>query len=402
MLSSKISKYIRHTAEDDELTKYNNIFDDEVKNFDLEQELNSLNKGNTNLLDKMNCEDSVKNIIFNHLDKSDVILEYELKDISTRIFLNNNIDVVNNIYLEISLNSLTFDELYITDKNKLFNITVILSYSEYSATINILETNLLSSLFMMISRGLNIKSSNNIIHIPLLDFNITKLAIHDAKSKIILNGLLSTNATNIKIDINNDLVIDSRFNFKILVKGQIFNISDCYKYGLCDISCLFLMSRSCVSKYNNKIHVKNASTQDLKAIIFYFEPISEYVEYPRISSINFYYKDKNMYYDSSELLEMTMFDITCMVLPLSKDFDSWDNINKCLSDPYNYFTNDAFEYERERNNYNILTTLNIDIEYEADPENFILHYNLIASNILSKTDGKYSITNMNILLGKIN
>lgn len=379
MLSNKISEYTKYNYDDDDITTYNRNFDNEFVKFleDSEQKMDlySYEKNDSQILHEISFRDSLMNLIVNggkwNLKESEVNLKYDnLYTKSAIINLRGSMDAIENIYLEITLpENETFDDLEIDEKYKLFNISISIQVD----TNTIIEISLLTSLFMTISRGLNIKSNNNILQIPILDFNLQKLTRcnsdwYDA------NGFIVYVHKEIYLYIHNDLADNPKFKFNFFIKGKLFDSPKRRHFAERLIYTPIFTSISGIS--NDNIYVE---TYNPKMIILYFEPKTEYVEYPRISYINLKYNDTNKNYSCSDLLEMTIFDITLYILPLSHDFSNWTNIHKALKDPYNNLSTD----EQKSNLY-------LNIEYELISQTFLLHYEcfslytLIAKTQISK------------------
>ncbi len=297
-----------------------------------------------------------------------------------RMSLRNH-DVITSAYLEIELpEQQTFDDLELTEKYSLFNITFSLIV-EGNLIVN---SSVLANLFMMICQELTIKSNANIIQIPILDFATIKTCYdRSVKNKLDDDELglfrIASKHHCMVMCVNLDDVLISDAKFKLKIKGKMLNDEKKTFLDEYPIQSLFIIARHSVETNIDSFNVFYYG--GAKAIILHFQPKCDYVEYPKIKSITVINDQNSTYFDSSELLEMELFDIIFFVLPLSKDFASWKNINRLLTNPQKYFSSDMMYSPDDTDKITLL------IEYEFKPNDFTLFVNALIPNIFLQIDG---------------
>ena len=108
----------------------------------------------------------------------------QLKTIRKSIEIIRYGDVINTIYLEITLQEgYEFNNLSLQEKFALFNINLELTIGGTQ----IWKNTLLSNLFNMICTNINIKSDSNKIQIPIFDFSMMK-TLYIKENNIKLNN----------------------------------------------------------------------------------------------------------------------------------------------------------------------------------------------------------------------
>lgn len=408
-----INKYTRDKEQDD-LEKYyeDNLCDAKF----IENNLNYFEsqEDNTKLLIKSG---GLENFVYDPTMNSQNII-YDLESKQTQeIMILRNYDVLSKIYLEAEFDEFqTFNDLSLVDKYDLLNTKISL----YIGNNLIHESNILAGIFCLISSGLNLKNDSNKIQFPIIDFTMMKtmksfsdesifykidfhnlrnlkevtdlllddlnkknfdsdnnknLGLRDDEKGLFLVGL-NYSAVKIQINFLNDNVFKN-IKFKLIAQGKFLSSEKRNDVAFCAHENLFLCSQFKIANDIYTLQDKECGNF-IKAIILYFIPTNtDYVEYPRIKFIRIrcnWTFDKQLLnenetmYCAEDLLEMDIFDINFLVLPLSKDFSSWKNINNALTEPQKYMSNDMFCV------YNNFT---VEIEYENKPDDFILHYNLL-------------------------
>lgn len=301
-------------------------------------------------------------------------------------------DIISTIYLEATFDeSQSFNDLNFIDKYDLLNTKVTLTIGGT----RICESNILTGLFNSISSGLNVRIDSNIIQFPIFDFSIMKSGssgLYDNNFNIDKKNLqlkndeiglwtcaLQYHECRVKIEFLNEKIFKN-IDFKLIIRGK--NLSPDKKRLVVQHSHEHLFLESIFNKTNNINKFTLDEFLNIKAIILYLVPTStDYVEYPRIKSVNLYYDDKSICYDITDILEMDILDLNFFVLPVSRDFSSWKNINNALSNPHKYMTNDMLD------TIGVDGNITVNIEYESHSDDFILYYNTLCPNLIRFSGG---------------
>lgn len=367
-------------------SKNNSRYDDEFLDdqLEFEDELNNMDKinksflnsesNNQDLIPEDNGIDGLLNMCFNPENNESIkTLKLNNKDLRQSVSIPRSADTINVIYLEIELEeNMTFYELTNFERQQLFETMFELTIGGQS----IMSSTILTNLFMMFSQDINIKLEGNKFQIPLIDFNMTKIGTYtkNINLKDYEYGLPHVALAYHEIRINLEFVTKELFKF------MKFNIKVCQRYlesairrTLAQVGheYLFLMSQ-CESSTNLDVISLNYNF-GAKVIILYFIPLNDdYIDYPKIDSIEIQKDDITYLCDSSELLKMELYDICYTVIPITDDFSSWKNINRTLKNPDKYLSSISVPFKN---------TFKMYINYESKPDNFEIIYNVITPNI---------------------
>jgi hypothetical protein len=301
------------------------------------------------------------------------------KDQRQTIEIIRHCDMINTIYLEIELEeNMTFYELTNFDKLQLFD--TIFDLTAGGQTIS--KSTILTNLFILFSQDINIKLEENKFQIPLVDF--TKANINRyyndgiGEQKLILReedlGLPQVALR------YHDLRLGIEFKTKELFKFMKFNLKVCGKYidsdprsALAKLGHEYLFLQSQPESFDDLDVINLHYNFGGKVIILYFKPLTDdYIDYPKIESIEVMIDEKRIYIDKSELLFMEFYDICYTVVPITDDFSSWKNINKTFKNPKKYMTSNTICFKDKFVLY---------INYESRPDNFEVCINVITPNI---------------------
>ena len=382
-----LHSYISHF-----IGKNNSRYDDDLINdkIEFEDELENQDKNNTDFLNTENNKqglipndnglDSLINIVVGNLENNHSMKTFGLNNENMRqsIEIIRYCDIINTIYLEIELDeNMTFNDLTNSDKIKLFETKFELTIGGCS----VLKTTILANLFMLFSQDMNIKLEENKFQIPLVDFNITKINNYNGIKGINLREQ-DYGLPQIALQYH-ELRMIIEFQSKKLFKYMKFNLLVCGRNLdtqprriLAQKHHEYIFMMSLIEKFDDLDKLSLSYNLNAKIIIIYFTPLNddynEYIDYPKIESIEIH-KDNVIYLcEYDELLFMELYDICYTVIPLTEDFSSWKNIIKTLKNPQKYMTSQIISYSDKFKLY---------INYESKPENFELNVNIIIPNI---------------------
>jgi hypothetical protein len=244
----------------------------------------------------------------------------------------NMIDILKDIYLEIELDDSLF-ELSSEQKYELFDTYVNLCCGGKLVTSN----KILSCIFSNIISGRNIKYDNNIIQIPLFNFDTFVCQFYD------IIGLPVVALIYHDIEIQIPIIKQSikKFKYKIVANGFVCSTAIRNKIldtiGKCTtIECVMIESQ-------NEVYNVKSSTQKnilyfnhiIKCILVYFIPEKDtYADQdfsPNIESIKLHTRYKEILdFVADDLLDIEIFGIKIYLIPLCKEFSDWERIHECF------------------------------------------------------------------------
>jgi hypothetical protein len=177
-----------------------------------------------------------------------------------------------------------------------------------------------------------------------------------------------------------------QFKTKELFKFMKFNLKVCGKFidseprrALAKFSHEYLFLQSQTDSNDNLDKINLNYNLGAKVIILYFKPLTDdYIDYPKIQSIEVMIDGKTIFIDKSDLLFMELYDICYTVIPLTPEFKSWKNINRTLKNPKKYMSSHILSFENKFVLY---------INYESRPDNFEVCINAITPNFYRMMSG---------------
>ena len=361
--------------------RYQDEFLDDMLEF--ENELNNMNKINEEYLNTQNLiEKEIKKYKEFSLDDTTLkTFKLNNKDLSQSIHIGRFCDILNKINLEIELNDdITFDEISNYDKQQLFETKITFTIGDDP----ILDTTILSNLFILFSKDLHIECNDNKMEIPLIDFNMSNL--NKSKLRNINEekyGLpqisLQYHCTDIGLKFTKDLFKYMKFNIKAY--GYNLGCEERRFMAMNGLEYLFINSEFRSSNNFDEIQMYVNAT---KAIIIYFVPVNDdFIEYPQIDTIEVISNDGSFIIEYDDLLTMDLFDVSYTVIGLTDDFSSWKNINRTLKEPHKYLSSSTAQNIADITK-DILT---FKINYHFKPSNFVLKCNFISPNFLRFMSG---------------
>jgi hypothetical protein len=362
-------------------------FEDELENQDkFTRSILNIENNKQDLIANDNGIIGLLNLVNNDFENNHSIRSYELnnKDQSQSILICRDSEIINTIYLEIELENMTFYELTNFDKLQLFD-------TEFDLTVGgqtISRSTILTNLFILFSQDINIKLEGNKFQIPLVDF--TKANINryyndcNGEQKLILREE-DLGLPHVALQYH-ELIMIIQFKTKELFKFMKFNLKVCGKFidseprrALAKFSHEYLFLQSQTDSNDNLDKINLNYNLGAKVIILYFKPLTDdYIDYPKIQSIEVMIDGKTIFIDKSDLLFMELYDICYTVIPLTPEFKSWKNINRTLKNPKKYMSSHILSFENKFVLY---------INYESRPDNFEVCINAITPNFYRMMSG---------------
>lgn len=255
--------------------------------------------------------------------------------------IKNEIDIIRDIYLEIYLGESIF-ELSLEQKYALIDTKISLNVGSR----RIIYSSILDCIFFNIISGRNIKENDNVIQIPIFNFDTFEL---EPNKKIGLYVLAL--ALNIDVHLHFDIFNSClrNFKYKLLVNGTVIHdridLFNKIRYSNKE----YMRLNSQYIKYhasNNNYICKMFINHVVKCILIYFAPDAslpkEYestnnitddntdnmssVKSIKISTNNKIILD----FEGDDLLDFEIFGIKIYLLPLCKEFSDWERIYECF------------------------------------------------------------------------
>jgi hypothetical protein len=241
----------------------------------------------------------------------------------------NSMNFITDIYLEIKMPESFLD---LTEKQKYVLLDTLITLNISKKQIN--RSYMLSCIFNQICSGRNIKQHNNIIQIPIFNFDTFKTKINKGFPTRQCKSVHSVFLT-IKIYEYEYL---KNLNFSLIVNGIVV---DSYMKKQ-DMNNKFLVLSSEHDHW--EVSKRYYDTEELfsakyeiyfncidfvaKCILFYYIP-DLHDDAPEIHSIKLLSDNKEIIsYDVNELLNFEIFDIKIYCVPLCKEFSNFEQIHK--------------------------------------------------------------------------
>ena len=406
-----IKAYANNDTYDDPINYDQQEFIDSITNYDknLEKDLEYDDNPNEKILNMDKDTESFMRLVANPLNNYYItsidiyfpkIKNNENKTIRTSTIIPRNGDVLNTIYLEITLpdgcelsidnskrNNLSktnyfgsdFNNLSLQEKFALFNINLDLQIGG----VTIWKNTLLSNLFTLICTNINIKSDSNKIQIPIFDFSMMKTTKQTSSLFDYEKGFSQVGLQYHEMRINMDIEtnITKFMKCKYIIKGrQLESDKRQFLVKTAQEYCIMLSSHE---ESDNLEFYNLQSCLGMKTLIIYFEPKNDdYIDYPKINFIEVIQDDIIILIEQEDLLELEMFDTNMIVLPLTKEFNSWKNINNFYENPHKYMSKSIVGYKEK---------FHLNIYYESKPDNFTIHFTQLIPNIYRQMHGMGSL-----------
>jgi hypothetical protein len=356
---SKITEYDLEK----ELNDYNITICNETKDFE-----RSLSFNNCNTVDDYINESS--DYLGGTCNKYYDFIPYRSSEIL--FLITKDMDYINDIYLEIEFEQ-SFYGLTLDEKMHLFNMDIILEIGRNQ----ILKSTVLTLLIGQLCLDKKINEYDNKIQIPILSFETMKYGL----------PLRSIMCNNIEIIISTKQSYNFRKSMQLLCVGTYnnnININDDYSYLILNGNMYDFPD------VKNNIYENIQLNKLIKGLFIYFMPkdINYLYTNPNIKDIKLKIdKFQPLEYNSDNLSSIEILGITVYVVSFCEEFDTIDDITKCLKNPSDNMSANGINF---CNYYRILLSLDSD----DNLENYTMFVTPINLNILqlnNKTAGlKYS------------
>jgi hypothetical protein len=364
---------------ENELLKYNNDLEKDQEEFE-----NEINKYNESLNDdfitncinnpEMELEMGLSFIDF-HTKINDTNINNKIKEYKIFDKVINKCDYIKNIVLEIELNE-SFHNLTFEKKRNILETQITLSLCGNNVNI----VNVLNCLFYDICTNKKISQNNNIIQFCIIDFSLYKT------SNKIFYGLpiLKTQNSDMRVRVSTDL----KCKMNLIINGLLFdtqNKSDIIKYGNSFEFSFFQNQNTGEKQLKTSLNkIKLNFKHPTKYLLFYLLSIDKYnddlfIDYPNIKNVKL--KCNGMLvkeYDVYALLTFEIFEIKIYILPLSRDFSTFEQINESF--------NNLTQLTSQTVNFSSIDTAILILESENDLDNYVINVEAFSMNILRGTD----------------
>jgi len=320
------------------------------------------------------------------------IIDNKMQNKERMIFtLIRNFDILNNLILQIELDE-SFDGLSIEEKYALLE-------SEFEIDIGgsrIDKTNILNCLFNQICKGKSIVEKENIIQIPLYDFNNMMYKNNNNLKKYKGFPMVSLQYMEIKIHITIPKII-TRFKYSLVVNGMLNQNNDRRELFQGSWEYLVYLNEIFTEEYSvNKFQkIRLPFNHPSKFVLLYFKPkiysntnfFDFSTNYPNIENAELLCNgiSRLTFSDADdEILSFDFFGIKIYLLPYSIDVDSWEKIQKMYEDHYENLNSSCINSSRIDNIF-----LNLDLSENSEGYDLIfnnVHFNVI--RIMSGMCGK--------------
>jgi hypothetical protein len=303
---------------------------------------------------------------------------------------SSKIHYIDNIWLRIELPESLFD---LTDKQKysLLNTIITMRHGLYH---QLSSNNMMSCIFNQICSGKNIKQNNNIIEIPLFNFDTMTANKRDStqigKQTHTYRGfpmILTDSTVDIYIHMPGQCIEDLKYSL----------ICDGCGYGAVPFlgsmynGCAFLHMQNTIITEKTKIkhYLRLCGINKIvKAIFIYFSPLTYQIndQIPMIEKVKLSVEDTDLiYFEPDDLLDIDIFGIKIYVLPLSKEFSDWDHINETFCSNGNTLK----QLSPSGINLSNIDCLHLHINfYNELPDNYITHICVVNIGIIEFFAGR--------------
>lgn len=360
-----------------ELEQFRSQIDNEQRYFEDNLKFNEKIEGH-DFLEEITCLESIGNLIND--STSDSI--FKIKPIKQNKNVNSfNIsrkcDIIKSIYLEVKIGE-NFDNLTLEDKFALLhsNITIYISGQEF------LSKNILSCIFSELCCENHIIEFEDTIQIPIFNFeNFAKKS--DSKIKGLPLWLMTYSGIEILLNTNNQL---HNLSFEIIVNGKLCN-SQLRKNMRKQNNSFFMLQNQELIVTKEISNISLGFNHLCKCLLLYFKPKNNTdfwdftMDYPSIEHVKLSLNNLSpIEYDSEEILEFEFFGIKIYLIPFSKDFATWENINSAMKNSLDNMSSSGI-------NFNRIETALLNLDCSDSSKNFDLVINCLSFNIFMVKDG---------------
>ena len=257
-----------------------------------------------------------------------------------RFRISSMYDVLSDIYLEIELDT-TLDKILIKETYAILNSTIDITFGGH--TLDTLK--IINCLCNQILYGNNIKEDGNIIQVPLYNFETF------VENKYGMKGLPLLSETVIRLEMHDSI---KHFKYKIIANGCVYAFEKNRHLGKSDLTYIIMQNQTRCNQHpvNNNTNIyKMDFCKIVKYILIYFMP-NEDVDfwqmnenYPLINKAILYHNGKqSLEFENEDLLELEIFGIKIYLLPLCKEFSSFENIHETLKNPLKKLSSSGIKF----------------------------------------------------------
>jgi hypothetical protein len=364
----KISSYIDRNDWKEEIICENNlekelkIFRDEIAS---EQEDFEKNLSLSNEYDIYNSHDTS---YVNYRIKGAMAIHHTFISFffsSSGLSNKDNIDIISDIYLEINFGSKSFIDLSINELYALFEMSVSFN-SGFGGEYNIEYNSLISCMVNQLFYGKSIKyCDHNIIQIPLFSFNTY---IHKFSKPPYPKGVPIYDKWYVLL---RDVPYEENYSFSLIINGMTMRNQI---VQMCNFLSVYTSPR-------HKTVIRPIYQFDLSAfrhltkyICIYFNPRDDdYSDesYPQIYSIRLFSDVSSpitlLELDAEDLLTIEVFGITIYLIPLCKEFSSWERIYKVFENPLKNLSSQGI-------NLDLIDKLSLEVSVANPSDNYFTNF----------------------------
>jgi hypothetical protein len=296
-------------------------------------------------------------------------------------------DIIKDFVLQIELGE-SFDGLSIEEKYGILE-------SEFELEIGgcrIDKTSILNALFIQICKGKSILERDNIIQIPIYDFN-NMMYKHDNKlSKFKGLPIISISYNEIRINLEVPPIL-SRFKFDLIVNGMLNQNEDRKTLAQGKWEFLVYLNELFTEEYEeNKFQkIRLPFNNPSKFVLLYFKPkiysntnfFDFTTNYPLIENAELIcngIKCLNFSEADDEILSFDFFGIKIYLLPYSSDVDSWEKIQKMFQDHYENLNSSCINSSR-------IDNMMLKLDINGNSEGYSLKLNNVHFNVMRIISG---------------
>lgn len=346
--------------------------------YDLEKELERSHIITEDEIDNSNHYNynGLLNIIYNDLNYSSNIhiqTIYSKKNIDNKIILSLHIerygDIIKTLFLQIEKNEnfSSFEDLELDKIQSFFNSEISL----FISGIILCKRTILVCLFEALILGYTISEDESYIQIPLFIFDIE---IYKFSNDEIIKGLpiISLHFSSIKITIECNKNISFIFN-KISQKGYTLQNIQRRTIALKSYNSNFLFNDKIT--YNNLQGLQNDilinynNIQPNALILVFYPKYNDIINYNTLLSANII--SKGQYNIIDNIINFEILDKNIYMIPLSKEFSNFYNIQDYYKKNYN---NKNTDLNKDDNTLDLTKDNIINLEFETSED--LIYYNL--------------------------
>lgn len=372
-INDRLSDHLNSFDLRDELDSFNMLQENELDNFREGVEYNNP----TDTIEEKSAYDALCYLINNNSNNTSSASFYANSVINgdiLRFRIDSMVDYINDLYLEFQIED-ELGILSIEDKLNILDSTIILEMSYQKIT----TLQLASLLTFQLCNGKVITKKDNTIQIPIFDFNTFKTGNY--------SGFPALPYQNMYVYVQTKYSLDK---IKLLVTGGMQDYSIRREILYTSKEMLIFKTGSAHLYQRDMFNNTIINFCSMALIVFCMPKDPELLSLdPNITSIQLYNHHHNvrLEYNSDNILSMDILGVKIYLLPLCKQFDSWEKISNVIKYPNKFCDEPSTGFKISQR---------INITADDDLDNYNVFITSIGTNILSIKDGcsilKYSST----------